>query len=538
MISADSTSIIQRNLDNESDSFLSSSKHHSNNPHASILITSNADFSSQGFLGTGTSSDPYRIQHFSITDTADDLISIKNTSVHFIISSNLLTGGSSAMCGISLTNVRNAIIEKNVVAECISGLKITNVTNSIFINNSVYDHLTTGVYLKETQNITISNNSIYNHHQGDLFYSNLLLNNCSDSLITNNAIFDGHFGVTLLNQANDNEFSHNSIFNNSLQGVRLDYAHRNTFEFNHLQYNRQYGVLIESGAIENRFTFNNFHQNNLGGHQSKDSGSFNTFEYNHWDDWPVIDSNKDLIIDLQYPLDGNANNTDPYPLVSVTDYLNAPAKANSFFEVLISVLLYLLSLFLPLTLCVTYILYPEKFRLKSALSNIKPPLLLPEFFSHPQIEDLKPIYHKLIVGVENIQNDPHHEPTTIVITKPEDPLDLVEYFPHEIKQDLVSGLKGRTILTLIEIGFQDPKEASLVKLAQSLNIPVSTLSKDIKNLNKLKYVEPFVSSKVLHDARYRNYTITPKGYKFLLTLKEALKITIDKLKVFSEDEIA
>lgn len=41
-------------------------------PHAPISIRSNADFAAQGFSGSGTESDPYRIENLNITVTSHD----------------------------------------------------------------------------------------------------------------------------------------------------------------------------------------------------------------------------------------------------------------------------------------------------------------------------------------------------------------------------------------------------------------------------------------------------------------------------------
>ncbi|MHA2095863.1 MAG: winged helix DNA-binding protein, partial [Candidatus Hodarchaeales archaeon] len=77
---------------------------------------------------------------------------------------------------------------------------------------------------------------------------------------------------------------------------------------------------------------------------------------------------------------------------------------------------------------------------------------------------------------------------------------------------------------------QAPTETNVVRLAQYLTIPRSTLSKEIKTLTNLHYIESFVSTKTLRDARYKNYKITPKGYKLLFTLKEAFRIALDRLR--------
>ena len=51
---------------------------------APIVITDNTNFTTLGFPGAGTKSDPYIIEGLKINST-DDCINIKDTTAHFII---------------------------------------------------------------------------------------------------------------------------------------------------------------------------------------------------------------------------------------------------------------------------------------------------------------------------------------------------------------------------------------------------------------------------------------------------------------------
>ncbi|MHA2295586.1 MAG: hypothetical protein ACXAEU_22530 [Candidatus Hodarchaeales archaeon] len=147
-----------------------------------------------------------------------------------------------------------------------------------------------------------------------------------------------------------------------------------------------------------------------------------------------------------------------------------------------------------------------------------------------KLDILQPLYNKIVVGLENIQSSILPLTETVPLLEPTTAVTLADYLPSDIKEDVRSGMKWRTILTLIEIAYQDPGETNPVKLAQSMDIPLSTLSRDIIKLRDLQYVEYFASTQVLRDGRYRNYIITPKGFKLLYTLKEALKLAIKRLK--------
>ena len=144
---------------------------------------------------------------------------------------------------------------------------------------------------------------------------------------------------------------------------------------------------------------------------------------------------------------------------------------------------------------------------------------------------LKEISHKIIIGLDNIKTSFIDEsldipPLDTVIA----PASIIEYFPSDFQYELRSEIKGRTVLTLIEIAYQDPSDTNPAKIAESLNIPLSTLSKEIKKLKSLNYIQTHVSTQVVQDARYRNFRITFKGFHFLSVLNTALKVTISRVK--------
>jgi DNA-binding MarR family transcriptional regulator len=144
---------------------------------------------------------------------------------------------------------------------------------------------------------------------------------------------------------------------------------------------------------------------------------------------------------------------------------------------------------------------------------------------------LKEISQKVIIGLDNIKTGFIEESIDIpTLDPPIAPNSMVEYFPSDFQYDLRSEIKGRTVLTLIEIAYQDPSDTNPAKLSKSLNIPLSTLSKEIKRLRKLNYVETHISTQVVQDARYRNFRITTKGFHFLSVLNTALKVTISRVK--------
>jgi parallel beta-helix repeat protein len=522
-------------------------------PHGPILITSNDQFKTLGFTGTGSFDDPYKVKDLSITASSGDLINIRGTTVYFRISNNYLNGLTTASSGISLSNVQHGTIENNlIINNTEDGLKATDISETIFHNNSIYsngrigmflyratnctltsntvhDNLVNGVHLKDAYNATISNNNIYNHQYGEYSHSSILLDNTSSTLITNNSLFNNDYGINILNSANNNRITNNTIHNNQQYGIRLEYTSRNTIIHNNVTNNQLYGILVTYGSNDNTILTNSFINNNGGEIQAFDEGTNNGFRYNYWNDWPIQDTNEDSIIDYPYLIDGNINNSDHHPLVEFSfEEIENIGKSPNNSGILLFIMLILTMIGGSTGL--GYLIYKKRLWQRYIESGFETEDPFIDFDLEEQIERVKPLYHKLIVGIENLQTSTLPQPAAIPLLESAESKILVEYFPSDIKNDLRSGMKWRTILTLIEIAYQDPSETNPVKLAQSMDIPASTLSKEIKKLKELHYIEFFVSTQVLRDGRYRSYSITKKGFKFLYNLKEILRLTITRIK--------
>ncbi|MFX0052579.1 MAG: right-handed parallel beta-helix repeat-containing protein, partial [Candidatus Hermodarchaeota archaeon] len=132
-------------------------------PHPPILITSNSHFVSQGFSGSGTPNDPYRIENLNITASNGDLMSISDTTVYFCISNNYLNGLTTTTTGISLFNVQHVKVENNSISNNGDGIKTTNTSNAIFLNNSVYSSTRFGFFLINASNCIFKSNSIHDN---------------------------------------------------------------------------------------------------------------------------------------------------------------------------------------------------------------------------------------------------------------------------------------------------------------------------------------------------------------------------------------
>ncbi|MFX0184807.1 MAG: hypothetical protein ACFE95_17125, partial [Candidatus Hodarchaeota archaeon] len=163
-------------------------------------------------------------------------------------------------------------------------------------------------------------------------------------------------------------------------------------------------------------------------------------------------------------------------------------------------------------------------------SKLRRPKSFIEFIQSEQIDFLKSLYHKVIIGLENVAVGMITEQVKTPLLESAEPMSLAEYFPSDIRDNLKSGMKARTVLTLIEIAFQYADETHPMYLSRILDIPPSTLSAELRKLTELNYIEFHVSPKALQDGRFRNYTVTSKGVSFLRILKGALELSIKRMK--------
>ena len=145
----------------------------------------------------------------------------------------------------------------------------------------------------------------------------LYLRWCGNATISNNICSNNRFGIDL-SSSSGAILTDNTCSNNNRDGIYLDSSSGATLTNNTLSNNEGYGIVLsslppyESDSDNNIIHHNIFIDNNLGGtSQAYDEGTNNTWyskeleEGNYWNEW---DSKE------PYPIDGDADTTDPYPL--------------------------------------------------------------------------------------------------------------------------------------------------------------------------------------------------------------------------------
>lgn len=119
----------------------------------SVLVDSDADFAAGGWTGNGSLTNPYALQSEEL-----GWLEIRNTRSHFVVDG---CGFNAAAAGvgtnIELRNVSNCIIRHCHAYGGFVGLSICNVSDSIFVNNTL---TACRVDLLNSQGILIENNTV------------------------------------------------------------------------------------------------------------------------------------------------------------------------------------------------------------------------------------------------------------------------------------------------------------------------------------------------------------------------------------------
>ncbi|MDF1541238.1 MAG: right-handed parallel beta-helix repeat-containing protein, partial [Candidatus Thorarchaeota archaeon] len=180
-----------------------------------IRITSNADFVTYGFPGTGIEGDPYRIENRTIIGDSTCIV-IQDTTAYFVIRNCVLISQSSqAGFGVWLQNVTNGTVEDCTIHMKIGSIYAEASPYNVFHNNTI-SLSKSGIHIVDSMNTTITDNDISDiaplpESMPLLSDSGIGLSNSANSTIAGNTIRNAtHFGLVTSNCVNvavrDNEF--------------------------------------------------------------------------------------------------------------------------------------------------------------------------------------------------------------------------------------------------------------------------------------------------------------------------------------------
>ena len=310
-------------------------------PHDSINISSNQDFSLQGWPGNGTVNDPFRIENLNI-DTAMSCINVSNTNVFFEVTGcslsvyaadrgiyclyfNNVTNGAVINCMIDARNYGGGILFENS-EDCFIELCEINSSyycvffeycTSCFVRSSTMNTDFEAVVVINSSDVEIAFNDVshsYYAWAGIVIGRSIdfrILNNSvlstsgrslevlhsSSGLIANNTVSGGISGVEL-NNVTDCSILTNNVFENGY-GIYIGSSSDCIIESNLIHDN---GVGIEDCGANNTYSKNTFNTNRVT--NARDNGQGNVWLQNWWEDYLGYGS---------YPIPGIAGSFDIDP---------------------------------------------------------------------------------------------------------------------------------------------------------------------------------------------------------------------------------
>lgn len=491
-------------------------------------------------------------------------IEFSNASNNSIFNNTLYSNDNSGiMMGGSHNNIsENHIIDNN------EGIGLFTCTGNYITNNIIHDNKNTGIILDHSDNNTFLANIISNSNEAGIFVDRSDSNVFTENLIWNNF----YEGLNIERDSDNNVVSFNDFTDNYIPNMQAgDNGLGNVYVYNYwnnwitpdtdsdgivdvaypiegntgvtnqdpyplvsLDLERSHLVLnpiilhpnggeVLNGTIsinwtssvdshKHEITYNLYYSSNNEQDWELLASDLKTTSY-QWDTTTVSNSKNYLIKVVASCSEG----------IDMTDLSNAAFNIkNGSGYILPDIVIQILAGAI-LIACVG----TGYFLLNSKLRR---PKSFVEFIQSEQVDFLKSLYHKVIIGLENVAVGMITERVETPLLEPVEPMSLAEYFPSDIRENLKSGMKARTVFTLIEIAFQYADETHPMILSRILDIPPSTLSAELRRLTELNYIEFHVSAKALQDGRFRNYTITPKGVSFLRILKGALELSIRRMK--------
>ncbi len=244
-------------------------------PHAPIRILSNDDFKTQGWPGTGTKKDPYRIEGLLIR-SEEIAIYVYKVDVYFVIQNCVLSSDDDdyAIAGVYFEKVLHGSVENCIISRATNGIRILRSQESKFSEN-IITRTKRGIFFDKAYNSSAARNTVSNSEYG--FYSlksNLVTIEDNDisqtsigilaeetyySYLIENIIDDCDWGVYLYS-CGDTDIASNTISGGQV-GLDIEYSSRCTVLQNDIHHNG-YGVYSYS-STDCSITMNHIHSNSI-----------------------------------------------------------------------------------------------------------------------------------------------------------------------------------------------------------------------------------------------------------------------------------
>ena len=336
--------------------------------HAAIFIDGNADLLAQAvsesWEGIGTESDPVIIEGYRISGVATDGIKIWNVDLHWIVRDCVIENAPTA-CGFYIDNCSNGEFSNNIIRDRDVGIQCYEGTyNCRFLNNQILNNRDTSFkVLGGMANCIVSGNVFADNLGNNIWItggfndSHIVRNTivggmnairitiCMRTTITENTVRDSGLdalvfpsatgiritgntitnitGNGIMTSGNDAWIESNVVANSTLAGIYVAFGDNSTITHNLLENCTEYGLKLGGATTNTTVTENSFIDNNGENSQVIDNGENNLVSYNHYSEWITPDYDSNGIVDVEYSLDGESDNVDPYPIVDVSGTIPA-----------------------------------------------------------------------------------------------------------------------------------------------------------------------------------------------------------------------
>ncbi|MHA1911589.1 MAG: NosD domain-containing protein, partial [Candidatus Kariarchaeaceae archaeon] len=162
-----------------------------------VEILNDTALASYSTSGTGTPLDPYILEGFNISTTAEIGLIISGTTKHFVFQDSWITTGGfigyQVLHAIILDEIASgtAIIRNNIFYNARSGIYVRATDNITLVGNECYDNYEDGISIDSATNVSIIDNNL--HHN----WKALTIEQSDDTFILNNYLAYNTYGLEL-----------------------------------------------------------------------------------------------------------------------------------------------------------------------------------------------------------------------------------------------------------------------------------------------------------------------------------------------------
>jgi len=271
--------------------------------HNQIVISTDTDFSTQGWPGNGTHENPYVIEGLNIT-AEETCISIVDTTVYFEIRNCLISSQTpSSSDGIYLNNVVNVKIQDCIIERHQNGISLIRADNCNLTDNIAINNANNGFKIIVSDKCILSNNLASNNiNKGISLWES---NYCR---VLNNTVMNNSISGFTLYESHNNTLTSNTA---TVCGTGFSFSNSDncTLTYNSAVGNSGYGIYLDTWSDNNTLYLNRFGDN--GKNNARDHGGSNAWDDgissgNYWKDYDGFGT---------YQILGRAGSVDYYPFV-------------------------------------------------------------------------------------------------------------------------------------------------------------------------------------------------------------------------------